>query len=257
MADDLLYSFENNIATITLNAPDKLNSLSLTMLTGLPSAFSRAQEDGARCIVFTGEGRAFCTGARLGTDGVSGDDLGAVLTEYYEPVARAMTDCDVPIVTRMNGIAAGAGLGFALMGDIVIAARSAQLICAFARIGLVPDAGTTWLLAKSIGRAKALEMMLLAEEVDAEEAQRIGLIARVVDDEALDGETAKVAGKLAAMPTKALGMIRKQTRAALDDGFEGALAAEAANQTLAGKTQDFMEGIMAFMQKRAPDFKGQ
>lgn len=256
MADDLLYSFDNDIAAITLNAPDKLNSLSLRMLTGLPGAFSRAQEDGARCIVFTGAGRAFCTGARLGPDGISGDDLGAVLKQYYEPVALAMADCDVPIVTRMNGVAAGAGLGFALMGDIVVAARSAQLICAFARIGLVPDAGTTWLLVKSVGRAKALEMMLLAEDMPADEAARLGLIARVVDDDALDGEVAKMAGKLAAMPTKALGLIRKQAAAALDESFAGALAAEAANQTVAGKTADFMEGVMAFVQKRMPQFKG-
>ncbi|VVT06363.1 enoyl-CoA hydratase-related protein [Erythrobacter sp. EC-HK427] len=256
MADDLLYSFENDIATITLNAPDKLNSLSPSMLTGLPPAFARAQEDGARCIIFTGSGRAFCTGARLGPDGIIGDDLGAVLQEYYEPVARAMADCDVPIVTAMNGVAAGAGLGFALMGDIVIAARSAELICAFARIGLVPDAGTTWLLAKSIGRAKALEMMLLAEAMPAEEAARLGLIARVVDDGAFEAEVAKVTGKLAKMPTRALGMIRKQATAALDSGFEGALAAEAANQTVAGRTHDFMEGVMAFIHKRMPDFKG-
>ena len=256
MTEELEYAFEGDIARITLNAPDKLNSLSRAMLNALPGAFARAQEDGARCIVFTGEGRAFCTGARLGADGVSGDDLGATLKEFYEPVARAMDESDVPIVTRMNGIAAGAGLGFALMGDIVIAARSAELICAFARIGLVPDAGTTWLLAQSVGRAKALEMMLLAEEMPAEEAQRLGLIARVVDDEALDAEVARVAGKLASMPTKALGMIRKQTRAALDGGFEGALDAEAANQTEAGRTEDFREGVMAFVEKRKPAFKG-
>lgn len=255
--DELQYSVADNIARITLNAPDKLNSLAPAMLTGLVAAIAQAHEDGARCIVLTGTGRAFCTGARLGPDGIVGEDLGAVIEEYYDPVARAMAESHIPIVTSLNGIAAGAGLGLALSGDIVVAARSAQLLCAFARIGLVPDAGTTWMLAQSVGRAKALEMMLLAEEMSAEDAAALGLLARVVDDEALEAETAKVAGKLAAMPTKALGMIRKQVRAALDEDFEGSLAAERGHQTIAGRTHDFREGVMAFIQKRLPSFKGE
>ncbi len=255
--DELQYSVEDNIARITLNAPDKLNSLAPAMLTGLVSAIAQAHDDGARCIVITGTGRAFCTGARLDPSFAGDGDLGAVIEKYYDPAARAMADSDIPIVTSLNGIAAGAGLGFALSGDIVIAARSAQLLCAFARIGLVPDAGTTWMLAQSVGRAKALEMMLLAEEMSAEDAAAHGLIARVVDDEALEAETAKVANKLAAMPTKALGMIRKQVRATLEGDLESSLAAERGHQTIAGRTHDFREGVMAFIQKRLPSFKGE
>ena len=254
--DELQYDLADNVARITLNAPDKLNSLSFAMLEELTASIARAHDDGARCIVLTGTGRAFCTGARLDPALATDDDLGKVIEKYYDPAARAMRDSEIPIVTSLNGIAAGAGLGLALSGDIVIAARSAELLCAFARIGLVPDAGTTWMIAKSVGRAKALEMMLLAEEMSADEAQRLGLVARVVDDEALDAETAKLAGKLAAMPTKALGMIRKQVRQALDEDFEGSLAAERGHQTIAGRTHDFREGVMAFIQKRLPSFKG-
>jgi len=255
--EELLYCVADNVARITLNAPDKLNSLSFAMLESITASIARAHEDGARCIVLTGTDRAFCTGARLDPALATDDDLGNVIAQYYDPMARAMRDSDIPIVTSLNGIAAGAGLGLALSADIVIAAHSAQLLCAFARIGLVPDAGTTWLLAQSVGRAKALEMAMLAEEVTAEEAQRMGLVARVVDDAALEAETAKLAGKLAAMPTSALGMIRKQVRQALDEDFEGALAAERSHQTVAGRTYDFREGVMAFLQKRLPNFKGE
>jgi len=255
--DELQYSVADNIAHITLNAPDKLNSLAPVMLTGLVSSIAQAHEDGARCIVLTGTGRAFCTGARLDPAFAGDGDLGAVIEEYYDPAARAMAESDIPIITSLNGTAAGAGLGFALSGDIVIAARSAQLLCAFARIGLVPDAGTTWVLTRSVGRAKALEMMLLAEELSAEDAMAHGLVARVVDDEALEAETAKLAAKLAAMPTKALGMIRKQVRSTLEGDFERSLAAERGHQTIAGRTHDFREGVMAFIQKRLPAFKGE
>lgn len=254
--DEIRYALANDIARITLAAPDKLNSLSLAMIAAIPTLVQRAHDDGARAIVLTGEGRAFCTGARLSPEGAGATDLGELIDTYYNPVARAFADSAIPIVTGLNGIAAGAGLGLALCGDIVIAARSGYLLLAFANIGLVPDAGSTWLVAKSIGRAKTLELALLAEKLSVEEAARIGLIARVVDDEAFEAEALAVAKKLAAMPTKALGMIRKQVRHALDDGFEASLRIERDFQSIAGKSADHREGIAAFIEKRTPRFKG-
>lgn len=256
VADELRYELVDGVARITLAAPDKLNSLSPEMLAGIPGLIRRAHDDGARCILLSAEGRAFCSGARLGASGARGRDLGDVIDQYYNPIARSLATSEMPIVTALNGIAAGAGVGLALGADIVIAARSASLLLAFANVGLVPDCGSTWLIAQSLGRAKTLELALLAERLPAEKAAEMGLVARVVDDVALAQEAGAVALKLAAMPTKALGMIRKQVRRALDEGFEGSLAAERENQRIAGFSADHGEGVKAFLEKRKPDFKG-
>lgn len=254
--DEIRYALESGVAQITLAAPEKLNSLSLEMLVQIPGMLQRAHEEGARAILLTGEGRAFCTGARLGPGGAGANDLGDLIDQYYNPIARAFADSAIPIVTGLNGIAAGAGVGLALCGDIVIAARSGYLLLAFANIGLVPDAGSTWLIAQSIGRAKTLELALLAEKVPVEEAARIGLIARVVDDEDFADQALALAQRLATMPTTALGMIRKQVRKVLDANFDTSLEIERDYQRIAGRTEDHKEGIQAFVEKRAPRFTG-
>ena len=255
--DELRYSLEEGIAHITLAAPDKLNSLSPEMLAGIPALIERAHDDCARAILLTGEGRAFCTGARLSGNGAGGRDLGRVIEEYYNPIARAFAESSIPVVTGLNGLAAGAGVGIALCGDIVVAARSAHLLLAFVNVGLVPDAGSTWLIAQSIGRAKTLEMALLAEKLPVEKAAAMGLIARVVDDEALEEEALALARKLATMPTTALGMVRKQVRMALDEGFYASIEVERDHQSAAGMTEDHQEGVRAFMEKRSPVFTGE
>ena len=254
--EGLRYEVADRVAQITLCQPDTLNALTPAMLEALPLLISRAAQDGARALLLTGEGRAFCSGARLGSDGTGERDLGMLIDRLYNPVAQALAASPIPIVTAMNGLAAGAGVGLALGADIVIAARSSYLLLAFANIGLVPDAGSTWLVAKAVGRARALELALLAERLPAERAYELGLVTRVADDTSVLAEASAVAHKLAAMPTRALGLIRRQVRVALDDGFDATLAEERRNQHAAGFTSDHAEGVAAFREKRPPRFTG-
>lgn len=258
MSDDtILYALENSVATIRLNRPDRLNAVTPAMLTLLRDTLWRAADEGARCVLLTGEGRGFCSGAELGGGGdglVS--DLSSAIELGYNPVAEALSKLPIPIVTAVNGPAAGAGAGMALGGDIVVMAKSAYLLLAFANIGLVPDCGATWLVAKSAGRAKALEMALLGQKMSAQEAMDAGLVARVVEDEEVMATAREIAAKLAAKPTLALGMIRAQVKAALNSTLSETLSIEASNQRKAGHSEDFREGVAAFLQKRAPVFKG-
>ena len=256
--ETLLYDLDGNVATITLNRTDRMNALTPRLLAELRHAVQAAQEQGARAIILTGAGDAFCSGADLIGDGEGmPDDLGALLESHYHPAVRALSECGVPVISAINGPAVGAGLSFALAADIVIMKRSAYLLLAFANIGLVPDAGATWMVAKSVGRAKALEMALLGQKVPAEQALDLGLVTRVVDDDKLTEEVRAVAGKLANGPSVALGLIRKQVAAAVDSTLDEVLEIEKANQTKAGYTADFREAVTAFAEKRKPEFKGQ
>ncbi len=254
----LIYDLSDKVATITLNRPERMNALNVMLLTELARAVQQARADGARALVLTGAGDAFCSGADLIGDG-SGmpEDLGALLETYYFPWAKGLADLEIPVISAINGPAVGAGLSIALAADITIIARSAYLLLAFANIGLVPDAGATWLVAKSAGRARALEMALLGEKVSAEHALDLGLVTRVVDDERLNDEVKAVATKLANGPSIALGLIRKQVAAALNSTFVETLDIEMVNQSVAGRTEDFLEAVAAFAQKRKPEFKGQ
>ncbi len=253
---DITIASEGAVTTLTLSRPDRLNALTPAMLDALRAALADAVAGGARALVLTGEGRAFSSGADLAADGGMPDDLGAILDAHYNPLARAMADLPVPLVTAVNGPAVGAGMGFALSGDIVVAARSAYFMLAFANIGLVPDAGASWVVARAVGRARAMELALLGEQVRAEQALAMGLINRVVEDDLVLAEAQALAARLAAGPTLALGMIRKQMAAALDTPFSEMLDIEHRNQSQAGLTRDFREAITAFAQKRAPQFEG-
>lgn len=256
--ETLIYGLDGGVATITLNRPERMNALSFTLLTELAQAVIQAQADGARALVLTGAGGAFCSGADLiGDGGGMPDDLGALLETYYRPAVAAIADSSIPVICAINGPAVGAGLSFALAADIVVMARSAYLMLAFANIGLVPDAGATWLVAKSAGRAKALEMALLGEKVSAEQALDLGLVTRLADDEALMADAMTIAQKLAAGPSIALGMIRKQVAAALNSTLMETFEIETENQRAAGMTGDFREAVSAFAEKRKPQFKGQ
>jgi 2-(1,2-epoxy-1,2-dihydrophenyl)acetyl-CoA isomerase len=253
---DIVVATDGAVTTLTLNRPDRLNALTPAMLDDLRAEMAEAVAGGARALVLTGAGRAFSSGADLAADGGMPADLGAILDAHYNPLARAMADLPVPLVTAVNGPAVGAGMGFALSGDIVLAARSAYFMLAFANIGLVPDAGASWVVARAVGRARAMELALLGEQVMAEQALGMGLINRVEEDHMVLAEAQALAAKLAAGPTLALGMIRKQMAQALDVPFSQMLDIEHTNQTQAGRTRDFREAVTAFAQKRAPKFEG-
>ena len=244
------------VATITLARPDSLNALSTAMLDEIREAVESLPAAGARCLLITGEGRGFSSGADLASGGGLPDDVGLALERHYNPMVEALFALPIPVVAAVNGPAAGAGCSLALAADIVVAARSAYFLQAFVNIGLIPDAGATWLLPRLAGRARAIEMMLLGERIPAEKALEWGMIARVVDDQDLAGEAAALAANLAQGPTVALGLIRKLARDSEHRSLTDALAAERVAQRDAGRTDDFKAAVLAFLQKRRPQFDG-
>jgi 2-(1,2-epoxy-1,2-dihydrophenyl)acetyl-CoA isomerase len=244
------------VATITIARPDRLNALSGQTVDELRSAVEEAGRSGARCLLLTGEGRGFSSGADLATGGGLPDDVGASLEKHFNPLLEALFELPIPVVAAVNGPCAGAGCSLALAADIVVAARSAYFLQAFVNIGLIPDAGATWLLPRLAGRARAMEMMMLGERVPAEQAREWGLISRVVDDEELASEGMKLAARLAQGPTVALGLIRKLAREAGHVPLRDALAAERVAQREAGRSEDFKAGVAAFLQKIQPRFEG-
>lgn len=258
--ENIDYELADGVATITFNRPGRLNSLTPQLFTDWNSALDQAIEEKARALIITGNGRAFCAGADLQGGDRDGDgldrDLGKTIDAFYNPMIRRLASLEIPIVTAVNGPAVGAGMGFALAGDIVVAAQTAYFLLAFVNIGLVPDAGSTWLVARALGRARTLELAMLGEKLDAVDALEMGLINRVVVDEALGHEARAVATKLANGPRKALGMIRKQVGFALDHDLEKVLERERDNQREAGFTGDFAEAVAAFADKRPPQFQG-
>lgn len=256
-APSVLFEMDGEVAIVRLNRPDRLNAVTPEMLDLIAATVRRAADEGARSILVTGEGRAFCSGADLAAPrGESSRDLGDSLRNHYNPMTEAFAASPIPIVNAINGPAAGAGAAIALAGDIIVMAKSSYLLLAFANIGLVPDAGSTWLIAKAAGRAKVLEMALLGERLKADEALEAGLATAVVEDDALFETAMTYARRLAGMPTVSLGLIRKQVAAALTGTLTETLEIEAVHQRLASQTEDFREGVTAFLQKRKPEFKG-
>ena len=244
------------IATITLNRPDSLNALNAALIEEMRAALGSLDGSGARCLLMTGEGRAFSSGADLVAGGGLPDDVGAALESHLNPLIEDVFALPMPVIAAVRGPCAGAGCSLALAADIVIAARSAYFLQAFINIGLVPDAGATWLLPRLAGRARAMEMMMLGERIPAERAAEWGMISRMVEEEELESEAVALAARLAQGPTVAYSLLRKLARDAEQAPLGDALAAERRAQTIAGRTEDFKAGVMAFIQKRQPNFDG-
>ena|ERR1700761_7447036 len=244
------------VAVLTLNHPETVNAASLAMMRGCLAAMDAIETDAdVRALVLTGEGRGFCSGANLTEPPREGDDLGDTLELTYHPFLRRLRDSRLPIVTALNGPAAGVGMSLALMGDMVIGARSAFFALGFTRLGLVPDGGATWLLPRLVGLARARELALLGERLPADKAYARGLIYKVVDDEILMDEALALAGRLSRGP-KAIGLTRQLFWESSHHNFEEQLRLEQAAQSAAGATADFREGLAAFFEKRDPRFKG-
>jgi 2-(1,2-epoxy-1,2-dihydrophenyl)acetyl-CoA isomerase len=250
------------VAILKLDHPEVMNAVSMDMLGGLGEALDAVDQKKAdvRCLVFTGTGRAFCAGANLqgrnNAEPGKRSNAGAALETAYHPFLRRLRNLHCPIVTSVNGVAAGAGMSFALMGDMILCARSSYFLQAFRRIGLVPDCGSTWLLPRLIGKARAIELSLMGEKLPAEKALEWGLVNRVYDDAVLMEETMKLAHELANGPTIALSLIRKLYWESPDNSFEDQLNLEFESQRIAGAAEDFKEGVSAFLEKRPAKFRG-
>jgi 2-(1,2-epoxy-1,2-dihydrophenyl)acetyl-CoA isomerase len=251
--------FDGKVAVLKFNHPEVLNAIGAQMLTELREAV-RAIADpahGARCLLLSGQGRAFCSGANLADDANKPrQSSGDTLRGGYHPMLMALRELDMPMVSAVNGVAAGVGMSLAIMADLVCASKNAYFLQAFARIGLIPDGGATFLLPRLIGWGRAMELSLLAEKLPAEKAYEWGLVNRLYDDQAqlMDGAMA-LARQLADGP-KSLALIRRAYWESTRNSYEQQLDLEAQIQTQAGKTEDFREGVAAFIGKRAAQFKG-
>ena len=255
---------DDAITVVTLSDPATMNAAGVEMAQELTDAFKSASAEGSatRAIVLTGEGRGFCSGANLqpGQTGSSRDaegrsDAGSALETVYNPLVTLMREMPIPLVTAVNGAAAGVGCSLALLGDLVVASESAYFLQAFRRIGLVPDGGSTYMLPRAIGKARAMEMALLGERVPAKQALEWGLINRCVPDAELMPTALGLAHELAKGPFS-LGLIRKAIWDSLDSNWQEQLYNERRAQQIAGKSDDFREGVQAFLQKRPAAFQG-
>lgn len=258
-SDSILSALADGVLSLTLNRPDKLNAFNEEMHLALRAGFERAHADETvRAVLLTGAGRGFCAGQDLGDrDPKKGVlDLGHTIETFYNPLVRLIRSLEKPVICAVNGVAAGAGANIAFACDITLAARSARFIQAFARIGLVPDSGGTWSLPRLIGEARAKALALTAEPLSAETAADWGLIWRAVDDDTLMEEATALADRLAAGPTRGLGMTKRAIQAAATNSLDQQLDLERDLQREAGRSADYAEGVSAFLEKRKPEFKG-
>lgn len=259
----VLVERDGGVGIVTLNRPDRLNSFTLEMHAALVAALAALEQDATcRCVLLTGAGRGFCAGQDLSdravAPGAAGgrNDLGESLELRYNPLVRRIRAMAKPVVVAVNGVAAGAGANLALHGDIVLAARSAKFIQSFAKIGLLPDSGGTWTLTHLIGEARAKALAMLAEPLSAEKAAEWGLIWKVVDDADLMIEAKALAARLASQPTAALAAIKHAINLAAAQTLDAQLDHERDAQRRLGYTDDYAEGVAAFMEKRTPNFTG-
>jgi 2-(1,2-epoxy-1,2-dihydrophenyl)acetyl-CoA isomerase len=251
------FALASGVARLTLNRPDRLNSFTVEMHQEVADALGRLE--GARVLVLTGAGRGFCAGQDLGDRAVSPGqavDLGESVEKRYNPLIRRLTSLPMPVIARVNGVAAGAGASIALACDIVIAAKSARFIQSFANIGLIPDSGGTWVLPRLVGQGRALGLALTAEPLPAEKAAEWGLIWKAVEDEQLDAEVDALAARFAEAPTRGLAAIKKMIRESWGHSLDEELDLQRDAMRELGYSDDYREGVSAFMAKRPPRFTG-
>jgi 2-(1,2-epoxy-1,2-dihydrophenyl)acetyl-CoA isomerase len=258
---NIQFNIDEGLATLTLNRPDRLNSFNTDMHAEVKDAFRQIKKDSSiRCLIITGNGRGFCAGQDLSDRSVAASDevpnLAESVEKNYNPLIRAITNLEMPVLCAVNGVAAGAGANIALACDIVFAARSASFIQSFNKLGLVPDSGGTWSLPRLVGQSRALSLCLLGEKVKAEEAQAMGMIYKVVDDDVLLSQVTTIGKQLAKAPTKGLALIKRAIRASSNNTLDQQLDLERDLQGVAGRTEDYREGVDAFMNKREPNYQG-
>lgn len=255
---EILRSDSNGVCTLTLNRPNVFNSFNQTMAFQLHAALDAcAIDDNVRVVVIKGEGKAFCAGQDLAeVIDPEGPEMKNIVGEHYNPIILKIRNLEKPVIAAVNGVAAGAGANIALACDITIAKKSAAFIQAFSKIGLIPDSGGTFFLPRLIGLQKAMALMFTGEKLGAEQAEKLNMIYKAVDDETFEEEVLKFAETLALMPTRGLGLTKKAVNLGLFNNLEDQLAVEGVLQTEAGETEDFREGVNAFLEKRAAVFKG-
>lgn len=258
--ETIVYCLQDGIARLTLHRPDKLNAFNTRMHAEVREALETTCSAGARVLVLSGAGRAFCAGQDLAdravAPGEAAIDLGASIDAHYKPLVLALQRLPLPVIAAVNGVAAGAGANIALACDLVIAARSASFIQSFCRLGLVPDSGGTWSLPRLVGDARARGLALLGERLTAEQAAQWGLIWRCVPDEELAASVEQLAGELAAAPTLGLARAKQALQRSWQQGLEEQLDLERDLQRELGRSADYREGVAAFLEKRAPKFCG-
>lgn len=260
MYEAILFGIADGVARLTLNRPDRLNSFTVAMHEEVAAALATLESSDARALLITGAGRGFCAGQDLNDRAVSPNgesvDLGLSVERYYNPLIRRLTSLDMPVICAVNGVAAGAGANIALACDIVLAARSAKFIESFAAIGLIPDSGGSWALPRLVGQARAMGMALTGEPIAAEQAADWGLIWKCVDDAVLMTEAEALASRLAAGPTRGLAATKRLIRDTWKKPLDTGLDDERDLMRLLGASNDYREGVAAFLEKRRPNFTG-
>jgi 2-(1,2-epoxy-1,2-dihydrophenyl)acetyl-CoA isomerase len=254
----VLYELKEGVGRITLNRPDKLNSFNREMALQLQSILDDCKKNEVRCVYITGAGKGFSAGQDLAeVVDPQGPGMTKILSEHYNPIVTRIRKLDKPVVAAINGVAAGAGANIALCSDVVVAAKSASFIQAFSKIGLIPDSGGTFTLPRLIGWQKASALMMLGDKVSADDAEKMGMIYKVLPDENFAEESFRIAATLAKMPTKGLALTKQALRISMNSSFEDQLQEEDIFQQKAAQTADYKEGVQAFLEKRSPVFRGE